>query len=558
MINILIILLFSLNVNASLNEVDKTQIYNKNLLVNGGFENGKAKWTASAGTFAVTGTTPMVGLYHATWDAAASGNTLTTTAAQIPAGMYGRNGVATCLITTASGTATHSLQAYDGSNILATVAITSSTTPTRASVNFVMPTSGSISLRLYANADEPNLSGIDDCYLGPAEGYNLGLGQGQDVFSANISAAGVVSQENIDFINGNCVVTGTAVFTCTLSLTLQNKLNCIGALERAGAGTGHAFYDNTNSSSTSAIFRTNDNSGTLAAASFQVSCQRQGTDAPVTAFKPDTVANSWSGYHDNTCSWARANTAYGDPTADASCALVERTNSNFGTVTTSGSSLPGIVFTPKRAGKYYVCATPEVSLNNISTAIRLWDGTTTITENASSYSSGSFVNSSLCGQYVATSTSAVTLSLQTKSASGTVTIATSITASAVEWSIFQIDQALPAPLLVNSVVNPSAGVTNIVSAQLTSVTTTAVVQQDGSWISSLVDNGTGDTTINIASGTFSATPNCVCTGVNASIAQVCQMDPTTTFSSTLVRVQTGNDSGTATDIIFNIICVGPK
>jgi hypothetical protein len=158
---------------ATLNEVDKTQIFSKNMLVNGGFESGKTKWTPNdTADFAVTTSSPMVGLQHATWDADASTDTLTSTAVTIPAGFYGRNGVASCLITTASGTATHTIEAYDGSNILSSVTVTSSTTPTRTSSNFIFPSSGSVSLRLYANADEPSIA-IDDCYLGPAEGYNV-------------------------------------------------------------------------------------------------------------------------------------------------------------------------------------------------------------------------------------------------------------------------------------------------------------------------------------------------------------------------------------------------
>lgn len=169
----LVYLLATLPASATLNEVDKTQIFSKNMLVNGGFESGKAKWTPNdTADFAVTGSSPMIGLYHATWDADADTDTLVSTAVTIPAGYYGRNMVASCLFTVASGTATNEIQAYDGSNILSEASITSSTTPTRTSVNFIAPSSGSLSLRVYANADEPSVA-IDDCYLGPAEGYNV-------------------------------------------------------------------------------------------------------------------------------------------------------------------------------------------------------------------------------------------------------------------------------------------------------------------------------------------------------------------------------------------------
>jgi len=158
---------------ATLNNVDKTQIFSKNLLSNGGFENGKAQWTPNdTADFTTSTTTPLEGGVNAEWDADAAADTLTSTAVTIPSGWYGRNGVASCLFVTPSGTATHEIQAYDGSNVLSEATITSSTSPTRTSTNFIFPSSGSISLRIYANADEPNLE-IDSCFLGPAEGYNV-------------------------------------------------------------------------------------------------------------------------------------------------------------------------------------------------------------------------------------------------------------------------------------------------------------------------------------------------------------------------------------------------
>src|SRR5690606_7714105 len=47
------------------------------------------------------------------------------------------------------------------------------------------------------------------------------------------------------------------------------------------------------------------------------------------AYRPELLPGSWSGYHGNDCSFARTNTAYGDPAADASCTFTERTNQNF-------------------------------------------------------------------------------------------------------------------------------------------------------------------------------------------------------------------------------------
>lgn len=81
----------------------------------------------------------------------------------------------------------------------------------------------------------------------------------------------------------------------------------------------------------------------------------------------------WYGYHDSTCAWTRNNTTQADPATDASCALVEDYNRNFGTVTSAGgaNTLPGIVFTPTQTGPYEVCANfgswgPAASLATLS------------------------------------------------------------------------------------------------------------------------------------------------------------------------------------------------
>jgi hypothetical protein len=296
--------------------------------------------------------------------------------------------------------------------------------------------------------------------------------------------------------------------------------------------------------------------GTDASGAFSLSCQKTSTDAASLAYIPDTTAQSWSGYHDSTCSWARTNTAYGDPTADASCALVERTNQNFGTVSTSGSVLPAITFTPKKAGRYYACALVHLTSSAGSNqAVRLYDGTNTIAEQQWNAPAAQSIPFTVCGIAVASSTSAFTLSLQTKASSGTVTLAAANASGAVEWSIFAIDNSFPAPLLSNSVVSSSSGVVKVVSAFITNTGTPTVTRQDGSWIASLTDNGAGDTTINIAAGTFSTIPNCTCS-VQHSVARFCTISDSTTPSTTALRVLTTSVTPTASDEEFHIICVG--
>jgi hypothetical protein len=172
---LLLAMLLSVNLFAALTEQDKSFITPKNLLSNPGAEMGKSKWTASGGTFQTNATAANVGSGVAAfdWDSSSASQNLTSAAVSIPAGAYGRNGVASCNIKCASGTCTHTINAYDGTNILSSNTITSSSTYTRTSINFVFPSSGNIQLRLSSvAANEPQIF-VDDCYLGLAEGINL-------------------------------------------------------------------------------------------------------------------------------------------------------------------------------------------------------------------------------------------------------------------------------------------------------------------------------------------------------------------------------------------------
>lgn len=168
----LLVLLTVLNpmlAGAALTDFDRQELAFENLLApyNSGFESGKAKWTASGGTLAAvtSGTNLLAGKGSATWDASASGQTLTSQAITIPKGYYGLDCEVEILAQVPSGTATHYVRAYDGTNVQAYQSIISSTTPRWNPVTFPCPQSGTIALQIYANADEP-LIAIDVGYIG--------------------------------------------------------------------------------------------------------------------------------------------------------------------------------------------------------------------------------------------------------------------------------------------------------------------------------------------------------------------------------------------------------
>jgi hypothetical protein len=158
--------------------VEEAYLSAVNKLKNPGWELGKTQWTASGGTYTVTSTAANVfaGARAGSWDSSGASQTFTSASFSITSGGgYGnQNGAGQCRIQTPSGTATHKLQAYDGTNVLNEVTVTSSTAYQPATVNFIYPASGSVSLRLISVAsDEPTIY-IDDCFIGLADRFNIG------------------------------------------------------------------------------------------------------------------------------------------------------------------------------------------------------------------------------------------------------------------------------------------------------------------------------------------------------------------------------------------------
>lgn len=104
----------------------------------------------------------------------------------------------------------------------------------------------------------------------------------------------------------------------------------------------------------------------------------------------------------------------------------------------------------------------------------------------------------------------------------------------------------------------SSGTVKVNSAYITySGGTPSVTRQDGSWISSITDNGTGDATINITGSTFSVAPNCTVSTEKSGSTEGANISGATTTSA--VRVLVFEVSvGLFQDANFYIICVGAQ
>jgi hypothetical protein len=242
---------------------------NTNLLANPGFEHStfSTGWTASGGTSAVgTGSDVGTGVKSYSWDASAASQTLTSAAVTIPAGLYLTNGEASCIFKT---TATdYLLQAHDGTNLLAERTIPASANFARVTLNFPMPSSGTIALRV-ASASNADAIILDDCYLGPAR--NIGT-VAQATFvgtvrvdGANLNNTSVSGGANFGTINNAAF--GTVSYTVSGPLTAPTTnragftyvnmppgryvISVVGAMGKNAVSGGYCQYrltDGTNNS----------------------------------------------------------------------------------------------------------------------------------------------------------------------------------------------------------------------------------------------------------------------------------------------------------------------
>lgn len=114
-------------------------------------------------------------------------------------------------------------------------------------------------------------------------------------FSATVSDTGVVSNENLNWINGNCAVTDTSLFTCTFNTSFfADAPNCSVTEYIAAGASNYGSRLESAPTSASAIVRTGfSNTGasyTKFAYPFQITCQRGDAD-----YKPSMPAPQYIG-----------------------------------------------------------------------------------------------------------------------------------------------------------------------------------------------------------------------------------------------------------------------
>jgi hypothetical protein len=98
-----------------------------------------------------------------------------------------------------------------------------------------------------------------------------------DTFSAKIGSSGVVTEENVDWLNGNCTVATTSAYTCSFNSSIFTVTpNCQLTAQISSASAFIGQIEASSSSSITARLKT-DSAGNVASA-FVLTCQKQGAD----------------------------------------------------------------------------------------------------------------------------------------------------------------------------------------------------------------------------------------------------------------------------------------
>lgn len=606
--------------HADITQVGKQGLQSIELLTNPGFENGKARWTNSGGSFSLVtsgGNFLGIGRTNATWQASASGQYLESETVTVPVALQGK--ACSASIMTFGGDANLQLQPFDGSNNALATALTlqAQTIATPAQVTFRCPSSGSVKFRLQSTAASA-LIALDSGHLG-----DQGLYQ--------VAQAQVLGTITMTGCSGNWSTTSTtmAAFSaqtgCTYATTgaaLAPSTN-IPAIKFASVPPGEIwleyegfigsggtsssnnvqfqFTDGTNAAREKSWYASVASSEALGPSIFQslsyttaqsnVTFQIYGqtntsansaiiggsSGAPgvikvlyfpsqaQTAYRADQTPASWSGYIGGTANWTTTSGTFGDGTIAGSATINQRQNRNFGAVTLAASNRAGITWTPPRPGNYFFCAYPAIysSVAQNSYA-RLYDGTNILASAAmSGQAGGNAVTLSLCSVINAPSTSAQSQWVQIAQSGAGSTFINNYPGNAnpVEFSIVELDAPLAMPFVLNQVTSGNANGEAVQRANITvtqgSGTNWAVGTQSGSWITAVATGAANSTTLTVSG--FSGTPSCTCSNMTGS-SRGCTA---AAQSSTSVNVATFLHSSGSPFIVlesdpFSIICMGPK
>lgn len=294
-----------------------------------------------------------------------------------------------------------------------------------------------------------------------------------------------------------------------------------------------------------------------------------------TVLTPNTSAQSWEGYFGTSTAWTNSNTSTSFTDFSSSSNTLNQTrNNNFGTVTAASGNLPGITWTPTSAGNYFVCVIGAMSSGSgtVNSAIALTDGSGNVISTVSllSLTTTNAFPFTLCGLYNATSTAAQTVKIQGNVGANSIQTnwfggSSNTRVSQLDFTIINISQSFPAPILVGSVTSNSSGPERIERAFITGGTSTTkctsspctIQSQSGTWLSSVTRAAAGNYTLNFTSGMFSSAPTCTFQAGSAANNFI-YVNTAPTTSSVQIQDESFSAGGTNIDDVFYVICMGPR
>lgn len=395
---------------AELSALDKSYVPGDNKLANGGFEAGRYGWTCSGGTCGTTTTADNVykGSTAGYFNANAAGQIFRPQAVAV-GGLKGTTGEATCYVQTPSGSATYLFEVTDGTNVLASRTVTSSTTYTAVGLLFPFPSSGSVYPHVKSVASDEPLVYIDECRFGPPTRLSeinatTGWTSWTPTFGftgGSITAATSWRQDGPELV-ARGKITFTSVFTGgTASMTLPSTCTIDTTIASGGAFGWAQFNDiGTDNfpgyvvylSNSSVIFRVPiDDTG---AGTQSLTYGAVTTTAPFTWANNDTIEfefrvpcvqfrNAQAAYRPDQVAWrvdaniSGANASLGTTSVSSyteitngSLTLTNKagpdviaaqipcsgTNASSGTICTSGNESVGVSFNLPVAGSVKACA----------------------------------------------------------------------------------------------------------------------------------------------------------------------------------------------------------
>lgn len=587
-----------------------------NLIDNSGFEQGVLGWTNSGGTFSqvTTGTNLLHGTKSVTFDASASAQYVETDAVAIPVILQGQNCLARIYYKGSDSNLL--LEATNESNVqLGSTVLTSKSLVSSATVNFPCPSSGSLKLRVRSTADSA-LIAFDNVTLGQADNIVQATSQVATTYSAQInqiplatasglSPATYVAKSNTTFIQSFDVVQLTTYWYIQVNFvpgTFTENPTCVINANISTVTGGNVAQSSTIFQSTTSYVRFTPfyswTSGSQQATAVNIVCQKTGSDFTGSVqqsmgYKPEQVAwrvdaniggsnpnlgtvavSSYTGIEDAALTLTN-NTGAGVISAQIPCSS---TNSPTGTTCSVGNESVGVSFNLPVAGDVLACAnfgvqytlgaagTLTSTFQLVETAANaqtiLQEGKSRAYIRANVVSAYAGQAQRVCGTFNFTSAGQKTIRLMYEQAvSGTISGASVMAdqgptygQSDIHFEVYPLNNYVPTPLLIGSVVSSSVGIEKIERASADAVcsTGTCVLADNTPGIANITFVSAGTYSINFTAGTYSVAPTCMITPGSSQAGSATIQSR----STSAVTFATRNAAGTAANNNFYVSCSG--